>query len=151
ESEVFVRELRLRAADADALDALTSAAPTARLVDRTTRVDEVLVMFNNGVDVIAILGSLFAAVAFFVAGLVIANTFAIMLAQRTRELALLRCVGATGRQVRRALRLEALGLGVLAAAVGVAVGAGLAHLAVPALRTLAEDLALGPVALSSTW
>ena len=55
-----------------------------------------------------------------VAGLVIANTFAVLLAQRTRELALLRCVGATARQVRRSVLGEALATGLVASAIGVA-------------------------------
>ena len=68
----------------------------------------------------------FAAVSVLVAGLVIANTFAVLLAQRTRELALLRCVGATAAQVRRGVLLEALATGLVASAAGVLVGVGLA-------------------------
>lgn len=151
ESETFVQEVRLRGVDDATLGAVAQAAPDSELTDRESRVDEVLVRFNNGVDVISVLGTLFAAVAFFVAGLVISNTFAIMLAQRTRELALLRCVGATGRQLRRSLRTEALGLGVLASAVGVAAGALLAQLAVPTIALFADDLALGAVSLSPLW
>ncbi|OMQ15021.1 hypothetical protein A7K94_0212385, partial [Modestobacter sp. VKM Ac-2676] len=49
----------------------------------------------------------FGTVAVLVAGLVIANTFAVLLAQRTRDLALLRCVGATARQIRRSVLGEA--------------------------------------------
>ena len=56
----------------------------------------------------------FAAVAVLVAGLVIANTFAVLLAQRTRELALLRCVGATRSQVRRGVLGEAAAVGLAA-------------------------------------
>ncbi|MEY9211255.1 FtsX-like permease family protein [Thermobifida halotolerans] len=68
---------------------------------------------------------LFAAVAVFVSALVINNTFAILVAQRQREMALLRCVGATRGQVFRSVLLEALVVGLLASAVGVAVGIGL--------------------------
>ncbi|MCF6746427.1 ABC transporter permease [Blastococcus sp. KM273128] len=68
----------------------------------------------------------FATVAVLVAGLVIANTFAVLLAQRTRELALLRCVGATARQVRRSVLGEAALTGLAASALGVLAGIGLA-------------------------
>ncbi|MGW5076828.1 FtsX-like permease family protein [Rhodococcus sp. NPDC004095] len=68
----------------------------------------------------------FAAVAVVVAGLVIANTFAVLLAARTRELALLRCVGATARQIRRSTGIEALAVGVAASTAGVLAGIGLA-------------------------
>ncbi|WP_346621051.1 FtsX-like permease family protein [Blastococcus montanus] len=67
----------------------------------------------------------FATIAVVVAGLVIANTFAVLLAQRTRDLALLRCVGATARQVRRSVLGEALLTGLAASVVGVLAGIGL--------------------------
>ncbi|WP_336029100.1 ABC transporter permease [Geodermatophilus sp. FMUSA9-8] len=68
----------------------------------------------------------FATVAVLVAGLVIANTLAVLVAQRTRDLALLRCVGATSRQVRRSVLAEAAVTGLVASAVGVGAGIGLA-------------------------
>ncbi|MEH1101622.1 ABC transporter permease [Micromonospora sp. CPCC 205561] len=68
----------------------------------------------------------FAGVAVVVAGFVIANTFAIVLAQRTRRTALLRLVGATRGQLFRAALLEAALVGLVAAAAGVLVGAALA-------------------------
>lgn len=64
----------------------------------------------------------FAAVALFVAAIVISNTFSILVAQRSRQLALLRCVGATKAQVRRATFIEALIVSVVASVVGVLVG-----------------------------
>ncbi|MGY2083332.1 ABC transporter permease [Blastococcus sp. SYSU DS0539] len=67
----------------------------------------------------------FATIAVVVAGLVIANTFAVLLAQRTRDLALLRCVGATARQVRRSVLGEALLTGLAASVIGVLAGIGL--------------------------
>ena len=68
----------------------------------------------------------FATVAVLVCGLVIANTFSVLLAQRTRELALLRCVGATGRQLRRGVLIESLVIGAVASLLGVGAGIGLA-------------------------
>ncbi|SFF65928.1 FtsX-like permease family protein [Blastococcus tunisiensis] len=67
----------------------------------------------------------FATIAVLVAGLVIANTFAVLLAQRTRDLALLRCVGATARQVRRGVLGEAVLTGLAASVMGVLAGIGL--------------------------
>lgn len=68
----------------------------------------------------------FAAIAMFVAAIVIANTFTILIAQRTREMALLRCVGATRGQVYRSVLLESVALGIVGSALGVAAGIGLA-------------------------
>ncbi|WP_222192933.1 ABC transporter permease [Modestobacter italicus] len=67
----------------------------------------------------------FATIAVLVAGLVIANTFAVLLAQRTRDLALLRCVGATAGQVRRSVLGEAVLTGLVASVIGVLAGIGL--------------------------
>lgn len=66
----------------------------------------------------------FCAIAVLVAGIVIANTFHVLVAQRTRELALLRCIGADARQVRGLVVGEALVLGGVGSALGVVVGVG---------------------------
>ncbi|SCL45459.1 putative ABC transport system permease protein [Micromonospora citrea] len=68
----------------------------------------------------------FAGVAVVVAGFVIANTFAIVLAQRTRRTALLRLVGATRGQTFRAALLESAVVGSVASAAGVLLGVALA-------------------------
>ncbi len=68
----------------------------------------------------------FAGVALFVGAFVIANTLSITIAQRTRELATLRTLGATRRQVLRSVLLEALVIGLLASVVGLFLGLGLA-------------------------
>jgi putative ABC transport system permease protein len=68
----------------------------------------------------------FAGIALFVGGFVIANTLSITIAQRTRELATLRTLGATRRQVLRSVLLEAFVIGLLASVVGLFLGLGLA-------------------------
>ncbi|MFB9803208.1 ABC transporter permease [Streptomonospora salina] len=76
-------------------------------------------------DVLAMGLLLFALISVVVAAIVIHNTFAILVAQRQREMALLRCVGAVRRQVFTSVVAEALVVGVLASAVGVLAGIGL--------------------------
>ena len=68
----------------------------------------------------------FGGIALFVGCFVIANTLSITIAQRTRELATLRTLGATRRQVRRSVMLEALVIGLLASVVGLFLGLALA-------------------------
>jgi putative ABC transport system permease protein len=68
----------------------------------------------------------FAGIALVVAALTINNAFSITLAQRTRELALLRAVGTSKRQVRASVAIEAATIGVVAAVLGVLGGFGLA-------------------------
>jgi putative ABC transport system permease protein len=74
----------------------------------------------------------FAGVALFVGVFLILNTFSIIVAQRTRELALMRAIGASRRQVIGSVLVEAVVIGLVAAvlglAAGVGVGAGLAYL-----------------------
>src|SRR5262249_9863353 len=69
----------------------------------------------------------FAIVALVVGSFVIYNTFSITVAQRTKETALLRAIGARRRQVMRSIRLEALFTGVFASTAGVILGIGLAQ------------------------
>ena len=64
----------------------------------------------------------FAGVAVFVGAFIIQNTFRIIVAQRTKELALLRAIGATGRQVRSMVVVEALVIGFIGSIVGIAFG-----------------------------
>ena len=68
----------------------------------------------------------FAAVTLFVSAFLIWNTFTIVLAQRTRELALLRAVGASRRQVSASVIGEGVVVGVFASAVGLGLGVLLA-------------------------
>ena len=81
---------------------------------------------------------IFALVAVVVGVFVIHNTFSITVAQRTRETALLRAIGARRRQVTRSVLLEAAITGVVAAAAGVVLGIAVAF----GLRALIESFGL---------
>ncbi|AIA04029.1 ABC transporter permease [Streptomyces noursei] len=67
----------------------------------------------------------FAAISLFVGVFIIANTFTMLVAQRTKELALMRAVGASRRQVTRSVLTEAFVVGAVAAVVGLAAGVGI--------------------------
>ena len=126
-------ELRIAAGPGFGADEVVGAVGGAVSGDVVVRTGEeqaertAAAMMGNATALATVL-LVFGTVAVVVAGLVIANTFAVLLAQRTRELALLRCVGATARQVRRSVLGEALVTGLVASAVGVAAGIGLAAL-----------------------
>jgi len=68
-----------------------------------------------------------AIVALVVGSFVIYNTFSITVAQRTKEIAMLRAIGAKRRQVMRSVRLEAFVTGIVASAAGCVLGIGLAQ------------------------
>lgn len=70
----------------------------------------------------------FAGIAVFVGAFIIINTFSITVAQRTRELALLRAMGAARRQIVNSVLIEALLIGLVASVIGLALGIGVGAL-----------------------
>ncbi len=70
--------------------------------------------------------TMFALIALFVGAFIIYNTFSIVVSQRTKEMALLRAVGASGKQVRTAVLAEAGLVGLVASGLGVVGGIGVA-------------------------
>lgn len=68
----------------------------------------------------------FALIALFVGAFIIYNTFAIIVAQRTHELGLLRALGASGRQVMGSVLIEAFVVGLLSSGLGLVLGVGVA-------------------------
>jgi putative ABC transport system permease protein len=86
--------------------------------DNQKTVRQALSIFNNVL-------LMFALIALFVGSFVIFNTFSIVVAQRQRELAMLRAVGASRRQVMASVLGESLVIGLVASAAGVVAGIGL--------------------------
>ncbi|MFN0280701.1 MAG: ABC transporter permease [Kineosporiaceae bacterium] len=97
----------------------------------------------------------FAGISLFVGAFIIYNTFAIIVAQRTRELALLRAVGASRRQVLRVVLGEAAVIGAVGSLAGIGFGVVVAAGAKAALRTfvgldLSSDLPVSILAVVVT-
>ncbi|MBY8875894.1 ABC transporter permease [Micromonospora sp. PLK6-60] len=84
----------------------------------------------------------FAAVALLVGTFLILNTFSIIVAQRTRELALMRALGASGRQIVGSVVLEAVAVGLIASLLGLAAGIGVGALLAYLFGKLAGGLTL---------
>jgi putative ABC transport system permease protein len=95
---------------------------------RTARqqADERSAALADGLSFITVLLTAFAVIALFVGSFIILNTFSMLVAQRTRELALLRALGASRGQVTRSVLVEAGVLGVVGATFGLAGGFGIA-------------------------
>ncbi|MFI6421330.1 ABC transporter permease [Streptomyces sp. NPDC050842] len=68
----------------------------------------------------------FAGIAFLVGIFLIVNTFSMLVAQRTREIGLMRAIGSSRKQINRSVLVEALLLGIVGSVAGVAAGVGLA-------------------------
>lgn len=90
----------------------------------------------------------FAGIALFVGTFIIANTFTMLVAQRTREFALLRAIGATRRQVTRAVLVEATVLGLVSGAIGFVLGIGLSEALRSLFNSMDAELPPGPVVIA---
>ncbi|HSJ19782.1 MAG TPA: FtsX-like permease family protein [Nocardioidaceae bacterium] len=115
---------------AEAASAVLPEGVTARtgddmVADNEEGLQEILGFLNTFLLV-------FATVAMIVGTFLIINTFSILVAQRSRELALLRAMGASRRQVTRSVLAEAFVIGLL----GATVGLGLGYLLAQGLRAL---------------
>jgi putative ABC transport system permease protein len=110
--------------------------------EQTTSINQALSFFSTGLLV-------FAFISLFVGGFTIFNTFSILVGQRTRELAMLRIVGASRRQVFRSVLIEATLLGVVASLIGL----GLGVLSAIGLETLLKGFGItlpsGPLVFES--
>jgi putative ABC transport system permease protein len=106
--------------------------------ENTNAVSQALSFFNTALLV-------FALISLFVGAFTIYNTFSIIVGQRTRELALLRVVGASRRQVFRSVLAEAAIVGLVSSAVGVGLGV-LAAIGLKALLSgFGTSLPAGPL------
>ncbi|MFI9121666.1 ABC transporter permease [Streptomyces bikiniensis] len=98
----------------------------------------------------------FAGIALFVGVFLIANTFTMLVAQRTKELALMRAVGASRRQITRSVLAEAGLVGLVASTVGLVLGVGLAVALRSAMNAFdlkipAGGLVVGPAPVVSAF
>jgi len=134
------------------VDVAGNGAPQAELRDRiATALPDLKVktgeqvrhdakeQINNALKFINYFLLAFGAIALLVGTFIIYNTFSMLVAQRVRELALLRAIGASRRQVSRSVLLEAALVGLAGSAIGIAGGVGLAY----GLRALLNSFDVG--------
>jgi putative ABC transport system permease protein len=114
----------------EGVEVKTGAEVTAETADS---LEEALGFFNTFLLV-------FAAVALLVGIFLILNTFSILVAQRTQEMALYRALGASRRQVTRSVLLEALAVGIVGSTVGLLLGLAVAQLLKLAFGLFGLDL-----------
>jgi putative ABC transport system permease protein len=137
-------ELQRRIAEVlpDGTEAVTAATVTSEAQDQV----------STGLGFLRTAFLVFAFVALFVGAFIIFNTFAIIVAQRTRELALFRALGASGRQVMTSVMIEAVVIGLVSSALGVLLGIGIAILLKGALNATGFEIpASGTVILARTF
>lgn len=111
----------------------------ARAITTEQKVEEQIAETVDILRYVDIFSLAFAFISVFVGAYIIINTFLIIVAQRTRELGLLRALGATGRQVRGMVLLESLIIGIVSSIIGIIAGYGMAGLLVGAGRLFGVD------------
>jgi putative ABC transport system permease protein len=124
-----------------ALPAGTEVLTGAEITEETqSEIKEQLSFFN-------IFLLIFAVIALFVGSFIIYNTFSIVVAQRSREMALMRAIGASRRQVLGSILLEATVVGVIASVVGLLAGIGVAAGLKALLAGFGIDIPAGGIVL----
>ena len=104
--------------------------------------------FSGGEDQLTIVLLVFALIALVVTGLVVMNTFAVLIAQRTRELALMRTLGALRKQIRSSVLIEALLIGLIASAAGVLLATGIMAALIAVLAATVPEMSFAVLAVS---
>lgn len=99
----------------------------ARAVTGEEQADQISAQLDSGLGFLNTFLLVFAIISVFVAAFLIYNTFTMLVAQRTRELALLRAIGASRGQVLRSILVEAVAVALVASGLGIVVGAGFAR------------------------
>ena len=105
--------------------------------------DEAASAIKKGLSFITTFLLVFAGVALLVGSFIIVNTFNMLVMQRTKELALLRALGASARQIKRSIVVEASIVGLIGSVLGVAAGVLLARGIVALLSVVGASLQMG--------
>ena len=104
------------------VDSVAALAPGSEVITGQTWVGDQISLIDNFLGFFSTFLTVFAVIAVVVGMVIVTNTFTVSLAQRTEELALLRLVGTTRRQLMTQVVLEAFFLGLAGTIIGVAAG-----------------------------
>lgn len=126
-------------------DRITAALPDVKVQTGDEVREETKAQVSEALSFINYFLLAFGAIALLVGTFIIYNTFSMIVAQRLRELALLRAIGASRQQVGRSVVFEALVVGVIGSALGITAGVGLAYGLRRLLNTFDVGLPEGPL------
>ncbi|MGI5195483.1 ABC transporter permease [Streptomyces sp. CA-288835] len=139
------------ASDAKILDAVKPLLPdTAVAQTGQALADEQAKNIEQGLDSLKQILLGFAGIALFVGIFLISNTFTMLVAQRTKEIALMRAVGASRKQITRSVLAEAAVVGLVASVIGFVLGIGLAVGLRSGMAAFEMKIPDGPLILSTT-
>ena len=139
----YVPGLVLEAADgitpAQLKDHLVAAHDDVSVKEGVVAAEDMSKQISQGLSFISYFLTAFGLVGLLVGTFLIANTFSMIVAQRTKEFALLRALGASKGQITRSVVMESLLVGLLGSVLGVVAGAGL----VAVIRAVMEAQGMG--------
>ena len=137
-----------RVGDEAIVEKLRTAHPDLKIATGTSVAEETSAQIREALSFVSYFLIAFALVGLLVGTFLIANTFSMIVAQRTKEFALLRALGATRGQITRSVALESALVGLLGSALGVAAGVGLVAAIKLTMRWYGLDLPDAGVGLS---
>ena len=123
-----------------AADIRAAVGPTVTVRTGQEAADKATSDITEGLAFINIFLLVFAGIALFVGTFIILNTFSMLVAQRSRELALLRAVGATRGQILRSLVAESFLVGLIGAILGLGLGVAVAYGLEALFRAIGADI-----------
>lgn len=135
-------DLSRRIEDVLPADRAQATTGSAQAGQQATNIDTM----NRGYEKMPMI---FAGVSLFIGSFLVVNTFTMLVSRRTREIALLRTIGADRRQVVRSVLLEALLIGLAASAAGFLLGLGIAAVLPDVLGTTGDTLPDGPLVIGA--
>jgi putative ABC transport system permease protein len=128
-------------------DRVAQTLPSLKVMTGKEVTDEAKKSVSSALQFINYFLLAFGAIALLVGTFIIYNTFSMIVAQRLRELALLRAIGASRKQVSRSVLLEAVIVGLVGSGIGIGGGVGLAYGLRALLNTFNVGLPSGPLQL----
>ena len=136
--DALAERITAELADADTYEVVTGEADTA---DSKADLKKGLGFFSTFLNV-------FAYIALFVGMFIIYNTFTIVAAQRTQEMAMLRALGARRGQVLRSILFESAAVGLLASGAGLALGVVMSYGLRALLSVVGLEIPGGPIVIT---
>jgi putative ABC transport system permease protein len=131
-------------------DAIAKVLPTGfEAITQKQQIEDSSKDLKSGLSVFNTILLAFGGIALFVGMFLIFNTFSMLIAQRTRELALMRALGASRGQVTRSVLAEALIVGVISSLIGFVLGIGVAALLRKVLDALGIELPGGATVIAT--
>ena len=126
----------------------SASIPDVEVITGATLVAEDQAALHEAFGPFKVFLLVFAFVAVFVGAFIINNTFSITVAQRTKQMAMLRALGASRRQVLRSVMTEAVAIGVAGSAAGLVAGIGVAAGLKAMFVAIGVELPDGPMVIS---